>query len=283
MVNQAHQHISMKDFDAAEQALHPALSLADEFREKYGQTQFCFNNGLELVFYIMLDEPDFGLASRNIPFSNVFQTYGFILMEKGRLDDALNMLDKGLLFNPVDAALHFEKAEVLKAQRRTSELWEQIETCFEVSYLPHYIARAYRNYGYYFIEAREWEAAACCYFASQRWEHHIMAQGQLAYIRSAAGKPYQEKDYPPDVIDAILSKRQVPVKPCPLWPAAAIRVGADILSENPANALMYFEIAYRLCPDRHIQAMIIKAKQKVQRQKMDDKTIIASHSESGQS
>ena len=217
-----------------------------------------FSNPLEEVYFRMRNEFSKEIKCFPISYNEVFQTYAYILVEKGDYKKALKTINAALKRNPLFVVLMFEKAEVFKKQKKLNEYFSVTGRCFELAYRRADIARCYRNFGYWFIEDKNWDAAICCYLLSILWVETEMAKSELYYITKQAGRSVNEKYYH-EHSEAILQKYNIPLEPNPLWIEIALSLGEKMCSNNEFGAAVnYYTVAYELTGNNDIHDKIVK-------------------------
>ena len=175
--------------------------------------------------------------------------YAYILFEKEDYGSAEKFLNFGLKYNPIDLHLLFEKNEINKIRKDWGNYKKINDFCIKVSYLSSDIARAYRNYGYMFIELKDYDAAICSYLMSVQYEKSEHANSQLLYISQVKKKNINFKKYMKK-IEKILNKRSVQVGPSEEVIGTAVAVGKIYENDNQIEEALYFYgIAYSITDD----------------------------------
>lgn len=144
-----------------------------------------FNNPLELEMFKHFFSDDIKLIAPEIPIKDIYYTYGFLLLEANRLEDAKQSLLKALKFNPVSSAIIFELMEVYKRINDYDSYNRCLKDVFRFAYSPQDLARAYRYLGFFNIEIRNFELAAASYIYSLKYENSEAAYQELAFLKDS--------------------------------------------------------------------------------------------------
>jgi tetratricopeptide (TPR) repeat protein len=210
ILNEAKLQIQEGELDKAEQIIKSIIPGDDFFKDDTVSAYFHFNNPFEELYYSFKFRPQKEI--RGIPNFETerFLVYAYILIEQGKYDEALDILDSGLRFNPIDTKLLFEKSEIFKVRKEWDKYKKINDFCMEYSYVPSDISRAYRNYGYMYIELEDYDAAICCYLCSVEFENTQMAQSQLFYISEKLNKKIDFAKYSRK-LKKIFKKRNIPL------------------------------------------------------------------------
>jgi len=118
---------------------------------------FYFNNALEEIVYKEIFRPEKEI--RQIPenYAEIYFTYGNILFEVKRYDEAKIALEKAISYNPVNTEYLFEFGELYKIKKDWKVFLKINRDCLKYAYTGKAIARCYRNFGYYFFEEEKYE------------------------------------------------------------------------------------------------------------------------------
>jgi tetratricopeptide (TPR) repeat protein len=256
MLAEAKLQINASDLVSAEKILQvilSKLSLDSMYTEDQASAYFSFNNLLEEVYYKSKFCPIKKIRQRADFNPEVFLTYAFLLIEKREFGRAQEVLDQGLEYNPLDTSLLFEKAEISKIKKDWKSFKELTDLCFEYSYRPKDIARAYRNYGYMLIELEDYEGAICCYLKSLQYESHTMAQSQLYYISQLIDEKITPREYG-DRINHVLKKNNVPTRPNVKILQIAFEMG-KLFEEagDYGESIFFYNVIYELTRDEAIR------------------------------
>ncbi len=257
ILSDAQEKIKEKKLDEAERLLNEILPYNDNSYNDKVSEYFCFNNLVEFLYFHKKFTPSKEI--RRHPTADVFVyfLYGYIYLEKKDYIKALEMLDKGLKLNPLDTKLLFEKAEIFKARKDWNTFKDLTDDCIEYAYKPVDLAKAYRNYGYMFIEKEDYEGAIACYMCSLSWDSDAtMASSQLFYISQTINQVIDEKYYQEN-LDRILKDRHIHSGPNKEILAIIYSVAKELFENDKLDqARDYYKLFYDFVGSEDIYAKI---------------------------
>ena len=239
-----------------EEALKDAeelVSLAESglYADDETGTYFSFDEAFEEVLYTIIHQPLKEVRRASVPMSRIYGTYGILLVELGRVEEARKALEKGLKWNPCDMEIRTEYAETSKMQGNMEAYLEQVLENIKYCFRPKYLARAYRDLGYYFIERKQYSEATFLYYLSMRWEPESkQAASELFYIEQKAEEEIHALRT--DEIKALSETYEFPVGPDPRILSAAYQLGKHSLEHHEPGAEYYLQIVYDLTKDEEV-------------------------------
>ena len=142
---------------------------------------FSFETMLQLFLYHRLYQPQKPVLPCELPFSQLYRGKGRLLLETGDAVQGEVALREALRWNPVDPEIVFELAEAFKLQKKLSAYLAKTRRAFDLAVTKEQLARCYRNWGYYFIEQKEYDNAAQLYFFSNGFAESEMVLHELLY------------------------------------------------------------------------------------------------------
>ncbi len=191
------EEIKQGKIDEAEQLL-----LADELDEGFSESLFpedqesvylSFSNPLEQVYYQLKFKPGKTLREPGgIPFGPSYHLATYVAFDKQNFDKALRIIEKGLKRCPMNIDLMFERAEIYKVRKDMKNFRHYTDGLLPYLYRAVDIGKYFRNLGYYFVEAKDWDAAICTYAVSLLWDNTEIAGRELAYCGQASGRSFEE-------------------------------------------------------------------------------------------
>jgi tetratricopeptide (TPR) repeat protein len=233
------------------------------FIEDQVSVYFSFNNLLEELYYKSKYNPQKEIRKMPGTFNEILMTYAYLLVEKKEFNEAHEILNRGLKNNPLDTNLLFEKGEIYKINKDWKNFKEITDLGLEYSYSSKNIARAYRNYGYMFIELKDYEGAICCYLKSLHHENHTMAQSQLFYISQITDKKINPNEYR-DKIDLFFEKNNILTCPNVDLLSIAFFIGTQLEEmEKYRESLFYYNILFDLTAKDEIGEKIKHIKNRI--------------------
>ena len=193
-----------------EQTIQESLA---SFQPQEGTLYFSFETMLQLFLYHRLYQPQKPVLPCELPFSQLYRGKGRLLLETGDAAQGEVALREALRWNPVDPEIVFELAEAFKLQKKLSAYLAKTRRAFDLAVTKEQLARCYRNWGYYFIEQKEYDNAAQLYFFSNGFAESEMVLHELLYINQMTGKEVPSPDQ--ERLLAILEAYQIPLGPSP--------------------------------------------------------------------
>jgi len=231
ILNEVKLKLAEHNLEEAEKLILEILPSQDLFYPNKVTEYYDFTNSLEWAYFMARNRPTKEIYYSPISYNDVFMTYAYILVEKEDYDKAIQIIDTGLRINPLNIDLMFEKGSIYRNQKKLDKTLQIALECFEIAYRKSYIARCYRDFGYYFTEDKNWDVAICCYLLSDSWYKTEMAKSELFYITQQTGKIIDERYYTNN-FEKILQKHNVPTQPNQLWIKIALYMGEERTSCN---------------------------------------------------
>lgn len=260
ILNEAVVRIKEKKFTEAEELLKPLLPDEDSIGEDEPRLCLSFNEPMEEIYYRFRFKRGREISTNAVAVSRAFLAYAYLLMQKKDFDEALRVLGRGLRHNPIDTGLLFEEGEIFKIRRDWAVFRKITDLCLSYACRSSAVARAYRNYGYLFAEAGDYDGAVCCYLLSRGYEEHAIAGGQLERMARLMGREIDERYYH-EHFREILKERNVQVGPSRdlLNIAGTFASSCEEDGDYPA-ACYFYSILFDLTRDREIEKKIIHLK-----------------------
>ncbi len=199
-----------KSIDLAKVEETLTLALA-AFQPRQDTLFFSFDDIFQLFLYHRIFQPGKKVVPCETRFSQLYRLKGRLLLEAGDYAGAAGALEEALGWNPVDPEAVFELAESLKLQKKLPAYLEQTRHAFALAVTREQLARGYRNWGYYFIEQKQYEKAAQLYFFSNGFASHDLVLNELLYINQMTGKDVPSPDQ--DKLLKILEEHGIPLGP----------------------------------------------------------------------
>jgi tetratricopeptide (TPR) repeat protein len=209
------------------------------FENDLASEYFTFNNVFEEMLYVYYNKPKRDLRHSTIPYGEIYYIHGNLLFEMKRIDEARIYLEKSLRWNPASCTAAFEYIETFKVRKEFDDFFRLTKEQFKYAYKPEYLARCYRNLGFYFIEKEEYSVAAGCYLMSMMYESdNKQAQSELYYIQQTAPKGYKKPT--PELLDSYGEKYGFSIGACSDIIGLARVYSQKALKEGNLNVAIYF-------------------------------------------
>lgn len=161
------EHISKKEYDKAREKINSLLQKAEiKNVEDENNTYFSFNNYLELMLYVKKYKPQ---KPNKYPDKNMSLLYfklGFINYELKENDEALKNLNEGLKWNPINLPILFEKSAIYRNNGELERFKAEIEKIHPFITSTSFLAKYYREIGFYYTEKKIYDLANALYSIS---------------------------------------------------------------------------------------------------------------------
>lgn len=157
--------------------------------EDEGAEYLSFRSPMERGLYFWHFHPVKEGVQTELPLSRIYYQLGSVLISANEPMAAREQLAKALLWNPIDFYANMEYAMTFQMQGEMEDFLYLVQRASKYAYTGESHARILRNYGYYFIEHEDYDAAEVCYLMSRIWDPDShMAEHQLVYISQQSGK-----------------------------------------------------------------------------------------------
>lgn len=145
-------------------------------------TYYTFGNyAEEAIFnYIYKSKKQNIYPEQNI--SEIYYYLGFINIDLKNYDLAVEYLDKALKWNPINISTMFEKATVFRMKGNLDRNRAEIEKTFIFIYNSSYLAKFYRELGWYYVERKIYDLGNALYTYSNYFYKTNNAENELKYI-----------------------------------------------------------------------------------------------------
>ena len=213
---------------------------------------FYQNIGLKKeLAYIPFDEPLFDL----------YYIYATLLMDNDDYVKAEKYFLKALRINPVSSKTILSLADIYKSKTRTyNRFFLYNVDALKFAYRNEDIARAYRNFGFYYVEEDQLDIAAVFYDFSLNFDFNRQAFRELEYIKSRGINTDLNQDESKAIIES--KKIQVGVNPFILDTLKIICVDLEY-RKYYTGALYFYRILYDLTKDNLILGKINSIQNKI--------------------
>ena len=145
-------------------------------------THYSFYNYIEAAIYFNKYRPQ----KKNIdPNNNIAEVYfflGYIEYENKNYEKAIEYLDKGLEWNPVSIQIMSEKINVYRSMGDWEKYRVEIEKAYEFIYEVPFMAKYYRDLGFYYTEKGLYDVSNALYSYSRYFVDDELVRNELVYI-----------------------------------------------------------------------------------------------------
>lgn len=233
-------NIYKKNYDRALELIEEMVSKYEEldlFANDSVSEYYCFTEPMEEIIYRHSSKSNRDFRKAEIDYVQLYLTYGILLVEMKRFDDAAKALEKAKRWNPVNSTIAFEYIETFKMRNMLEDFAALTRKCFKFVFKPKDLARCYRNMAYYFVEIEDYKAAVCCLKFSGQFENNEMISSELYYISQKTGEVYNpnEEDF-----DKVFKKYSIPVGPELEVLKLAYSYGKHFYEQQDDNGTAYF-------------------------------------------
>lgn len=199
---------------------------------------FDFKEVFEEILYHQISQSEKEIRVAQIKYAEMYLLSGSLLFEMKRYAAAAEALEEAMQWNPTNAQIAFEHAEIFKVRGMLKEYSNATRKIFKIAFRPNDLARCYRNLGYYYVEQEDWQTAACCEAFSLQFEKAELAQSELFYIATKA----KTVDIAPDVemIRTCFEKQDIPFGPDPVVITLAYQLTKQSIAQGEKKAAEYF-------------------------------------------
>ena len=229
----------------------------DWFKDDKVSEYHCFNEFFEEALYREYNKPTKVLRSPGFPLDTIYFQYGSLLLDVERPKDAESALITAMHWNPANANIALERAEACKRQGDIDAFFEHSVESFKYAFRPKYLARCFRNVGYYFSDKEMWEEAASCYSLSLQFDGSSeLAISELYYIQERSGKNIDQLiDH--DYTQRICKKYGFPFGADKTVIGLAYSYGKHFIKEGDNEGARYcLQIFYDLTGDENVKKEI---------------------------
>ncbi len=260
-LNQAEQFILKKDFDKALKVIEDLIFELDEnqpYRDDEVSEYYNFEEYFEEVLFKEFNNPEKEIRRVSVPYTRIFNMYGYILYELDKFEEAKKCLEIGLGWNPVSFKLMAEYCEILKIKDDMENFFKLTLNAFKIAFRPQNVARCFRNLGYYFAGKELYSEAKVAYIMSLQFERDSeQALKELYYVDEKTN--HQLEKPPIEKVKVYSEEYGFPIGADLDVLNLAFEKGKEGLEKrNPGLARYFFTILYDLTNDPDIKAALDK-------------------------
>ncbi len=182
--------INAKNFAKAKTILEEyIMKVTPLIKQDSKEEDLCFSNVGEFYVYIQKFKPKKNIIWVNCKLDIAYQWLAYIANEEQKFKEALDYIKKGLIYNPMNTDLYYEKIETYKFQKDWDNLYKVTDEVYPLILTSRDLAKYYRALGYYFIEKGIFEVAYALYMFSLEYDESIVAKKEINYIRETINNP----------------------------------------------------------------------------------------------
>ena len=260
-LNQAEQFLFKKDFEKALKVIEDLIFELDEnqpYRDDEVSEYYNFDEYFEEVLFKELNNPEKEIRRVPVPYTRIYNMYGYTLYELDKFDEAKKCLEIGLGWNPVSFKLMAEYCEILKIKDDMENFFKLTLNAFKIAFRPQNVARCFRNLGYYFAGKELYSEAKVAYIMSLQFERDSeQALKELYYVDEKTN--HQLEKPPIEKVKEYSEEYGFPIGADLDVLNLAFEKGKEGLEKrNPGLARYFFTILYDLTNDPDIKAALDK-------------------------
>lgn len=229
----------------------------DWFKDDSVSEYHCFKEFFEEILFREYEKPTKTIRNPGFPLDTVYFQYGSLLIDAKRFKDAEKALITALHWNPANADIALERAEACKLQGNLEAFFKHSIEAFKYAFRPNYLARCFRNIGYYFSDKEMWKEATNCYTLSLQFDKDSeVAFSEILYIQEKSGKDAKQ------FVDSEFAKKTCKKYGFPFGPdknilGLAYSYGKHFIEKgNKEGAEYCLQIVYDLTNDKTIAKQI---------------------------
>ncbi|MBE6512742.1 MAG: hypothetical protein E7Z75_06340 [Methanobrevibacter olleyae] len=232
------------------------MSKSDDEETSHLKEYHSFLNPLEeILFYKYIGlEKELAHIPFNEPLFDLYYIYGTLLLENDDFAKAEEYFLKALRINPVSSKTILSLADIYKSKTRTyNRFFLYNVDALKFAYKKEDIARAYRNFGFFYVEENQLDIAAVFYDFSLNFDFNKQAFRELEYIKSRGfNTEINRKD-----AEMIIESKNIQVGINPFVLDTLKIISADLeYKKHYIGALYFYRILYDLTKDNQILGKI---------------------------
>ncbi len=209
----------------------------------------------EILFYHYIGlENELAFIPFDEPLFDLYYIYGTLLLEKDDFAKAEEYLLKALRINPVSSKTILSLADIYKSKTRTyNRFFLYNVDALKFAYKNEDIARAYRNFGFFYVEENQLDIAAAFYDFSLNFNFNKQALGELEYLKSRGANTEMDRKG----AERIIESKNVQIGVNPFILDTLKFISADLENRKYYRGALYFyRILYDLTKDNIVLAKI---------------------------
>ncbi len=180
----------LKQENKREDALKLIKEVIKKETVKYEDTDLIeyrsFRNSFELLLYANLHHPynpkkqlKKQIVATQVDLASAYLVFGAMMLEQRQYDKAIDILRKGLFYNPVNIQLMFALADAYKGKKFMKSYLAVVSIAHSCAIRKTDIARIYRYYSKYYLEIKDYDTAFILLYSAK----HFDAQGFTDALR----------------------------------------------------------------------------------------------------
>lgn len=181
--------IKNKEYEKAENMLLELITQSNnKVIEDENNTYYSFNNYIEILIFWYMYKPEKKNICPDINYSEIYYYLGFVNIETKNYGKAQEYFKKGLEWNPMDVSIMFENAYLYRMLGDIERYKAEIEKTNPFIYEIGYMAKYYRELGWYYVEKKSFDLANALYTQSLAFYETDMAKRELEFIAKSENR-----------------------------------------------------------------------------------------------
>ena len=182
-ITRVEEKIKNKAYESAEQDLLQIIN-DEEIKsvEDENNTHYTFCNYVETLIFYNKYRPTKKLQQPNTNIADAYMMLGFINSETKNFGKAIEYLNKASEWNPVSPQIIFERAFAYRSIGDFERYKAEIEKAYQFIYTSSFMARYYRELGFYYTTKKIYDLANALYTYSRSFVDTELAKNELMYI-----------------------------------------------------------------------------------------------------
>ena len=115
-----------------------------------------FDETFEEILYWFLFKPQKKICQTIIPYTNVYLTYGSILIILGKYKEARMAIEKALRWNPVNFEINRAYNDTYRFENNWYKFYQLTLDTFKIAFTPKNLAICFSNLGTFFLEKEKY-------------------------------------------------------------------------------------------------------------------------------
>ena len=225
-----------------------------------------FPNPLEeLIFNEYIGcEKELRFIPDNQPVEDLFYTYGFLLRDAARLDEAEDALKEALRINPVSTRIILELCDIYRMKAPTfNKFYFYTMDALRYAYSGYELARIYRNLGFYYYEENNIELSIACYRYSLKYENEPFTQERIKQLEKSYNISLTEEK-----CKELMKSKHIKLEVDPFIIENLEKLAIEYENDNMLNqSLFFYRLLYSINKENSIFEKIKKLDLMLRKQK----------------
>jgi len=182
-ITRVEEKIKNKAYESAEQDLLQIIN-DEQIKnvEDENNTHYTFYNYIETLIFFNRFKPVKKLTPPATNIADAYMMLGFINSETKNFGKAIEYLNKASEWNPVSPQIIFERSFAYRSIGDLERYKAEVEKAYQFIYTSSFMARYYRELGFYYTTKKIYDLANALYTYSRTFVDTELAINELTYI-----------------------------------------------------------------------------------------------------